>query len=308
MKAAVTIALLWVIADAVDVGEALDRISGLSPLSLVAVLVILAAQLSFQAMRWRILLRLADRPLARRRVVRMNFEGAFFNQALPSVVGGDAMRIYRSTQYGVPVGAAVRSVLLDRGYGSIGLLLLAALTLPVYFAAVDNQAARIGLPVVIACGFGGFALLLAIDFLPRRLTDFRAFRHFRDFAAEARRVLMRPATACAVLGISAGAHVMTASSLMLIAGGMSIEVDFLVWLSVIPAAMLITMLPITIAGWGLREGVLVVALGFLGVAEADALAISVAFGLCLAAVGLPGGLLWLSARSARAGADREQAA
>src|ERR1700757_2077051 len=57
--------------------------------------------------------------------------------------------------------------------------------------------------------------------------------------------------------------------------------------------MLIQLLPISLAGWGVREAVLVVALAPFGVPAEAALATSVLLGLCLIASSLPGGLIWL---------------
>ena len=52
-------------------------------------------------------------------------------------------------------------------------------------------------------------------------------------------------------------------------------------------------IPISVAGWGVREGTMVVALGQAGVLPADVLALSVAFGLIYMLAGIPGGLLSL---------------
>jgi uncharacterized membrane protein YbhN (UPF0104 family) len=57
---------------------------------------------------------------------------------------------------------------------------------------------------------------------------------------------------------------------------------------------LIQLLPVSLAGWGVREVVLVVALGSFGVPAEEALATSVLLGLCTILVGLPGGLVWLT--------------
>jgi hypothetical protein len=53
------------------------------------------------------------------------------------------------------------------------------------------------------------------------------------------------------------------------------------------------MLPISIAGWGVREGVAIVAFGHLGVPAAVSFATSVIFALILLTLGLIGGVLWL---------------
>ena len=54
----------------------------------------------------------------------------------------------------------------------------------------------------------------------------------------------------------------------------------------VPLALLVITLPISVAGWGVREAVLVFALGLGGVAAHDALAVSVTWGALLLALGL----------------------
>jgi glycosyltransferase 2 family protein len=61
----------------------------------------------------------------------------------------------------------------------------------------------------------------------------------------------------------------------------------------VPAIMEIAMLPISLAGWGVREGAAIVAFGALGLPADQALGASIAFGLIVAAVSMLGGVLWL---------------
>ena len=60
-----------------------------------------------------------------------------------------------------------------------------------------------------------------------------------------------------------------------------------------PTVLLVSMLPISIGGWGVREGAMVVALHGFGISAEDALLPSVLFGLCAVAATLPGGILWI---------------
>ena len=69
----------------------------------------------------------------------------------------------------------------------------------------------------------------------------------------------------------------------------------------VPPIVLVTTLPISIAGWGVRESATVIGFGFIGVAPADALALSVLFGLVQIVMGVPGGIMWL-AQKGRGGA------
>ena len=61
----------------------------------------------------------------------------------------------------------------------------------------------------------------------------------------------------------------------------------------LPLVLLMSLLPVSIAGWGVRETAMVGALSFVAVAETDALLLSVLFGLIVMVIGLPGGFLWL---------------
>jgi hypothetical protein len=57
--------------------------------------------------------------------------------------------------------------------------------------------------------------------------------------------------------------------------------------------MEIAMLPISIAGWGVREGMAIIAFSSFGVPSNVAFASSIVFALIILAVGLVGGALWL---------------
>ncbi len=53
------------------------------------------------------------------------------------------------------------------------------------------------------------------------------------------------------------------------------------------------MLPISIAGWGVREATMMVAFGYAGLAPADGLIVSLFYGITQFAVGALGGLVWI---------------
>lgn len=61
----------------------------------------------------------------------------------------------------------------------------------------------------------------------------------------------------------------------------------------VPPIMLITMLPISIAGWGVREATMMVAFGYAGLAPTDGTVVSLLFGASSFVVGAIGGLIWI---------------
>jgi glycosyltransferase 2 family protein len=85
-----------------------------------------------------------------------------------------------------------------------------------------------------------------------------------------------------------------------LARAMQLDITLLDCILLVPPVILVTVVPISIAGWGVREGAMVVAFGFVNVPASAAFAVSVLFGLTLAAASLPGALLWwLSGYSVR---------
>jgi hypothetical protein len=71
------------------------------------------------------------------------------------------------------------------------------------------------------------------------------------------------------------------------------EIAPLACLALVPVVLLLSTLPISVAGWGVRETVMVSALGFAGAESSEAFALSILFGLALLALSLVGAIMWL---------------
>jgi hypothetical protein len=74
---------------------------------------------------------------------------------------------------------------------------------------------------------------------------------------------------------------------------MHIEMRLFDCVLLLPLVTLTTVLPFSIGGWGVREGAMIVALGFVGVSATTAFSLSVVYGLVILASGIPGAFVWL---------------
>lgn len=74
---------------------------------------------------------------------------------------------------------------------------------------------------------------------------------------------------------------------------MNVAIHNIEWFVLVLPVLFVASLPISLAGWGLRESAMVIALGQVGVDAVDAMAISIIFGLSFLLAGIPGGLLWI---------------
>ena len=293
IKVAVTLGCLWYVARQVEFSKiaAVVGTIDIGWLGLAELVVML--QIPLVALRWsEILEALAARRERFTAMVAVNAIGMFFTQVLPNVVG-DGIRVWLLTRLGSGWRNAVTSVVIDRGVG-VGLLLALAfgiLLLPSALTALG------GYRDVVLVVYGALLMagVLGLVLVPQMVPILQRWRYSREigtFAAAARRVLIGPRSP-AILAIGCLVHALSI---------------FVVWslgraqglvLPIPDAAVLFTVMvgvsiiPISVGGWGLRELAVLSVLGDHGVAPERALLFSVCFGAVLIVGSLPGALAWL---------------
>ncbi len=303
-KIAVTVLLIAVVARAFDLrglGAYLGRVDAAAAAVVIAVGL---GVLPLQAWRWMMVLDAAGSSLRFGRAFAIVLIGHFFNQTLPSTVGGDAMRMWYAYRAGIMPGDAAATVIFDRVIAVAGLLALTACGLPWLLELVPEPAARSAIAAVVVAGFGGLAAAAILAHFPRLVPKWRVAR---GFAARARRLLASPVRVLAGAALSAAGFALFSWMIFRLAQALGVQLTFPQALLLVPPVLLISAIPVSVAGWGLREGAMVVALGFAGVEPAAAFAVSVLFGIAIAVTSLPGAVLWLAsghaARDARQAAD-----
>ncbi len=303
--------LIWFLVGTIDVGAALARLKQISPVLLAFAVAVFLVQMVLGGVRWHVVLAAIRAPLALASAIRLFYIGAFFNPALPSSVGGDAVRMYKAYRAGLSVPAAVNGVMLERAAMVLALLVMVAATQPLFLPRVSAEIERWVAPAVAVALLGGVAglgLLMTLDRLPARFSRWRLVRGLRLLAADTRRVFLSSRPLVSVLAWSALAHANLTFAVYLLARGLDLPVTWVDCLALIPPVILATTLPISIGGWGVREGAMVVALGAIGVPAEGALVLSVVAGLVGMASALPGGLIWLLGGDRRMGAVPDLAA
>lgn len=293
-KAVVTAVLIWVVLGSVDIGAVAARIARLSPAAAALAVALLMLHCFVGGWRWRIVMRLFGPVLPLRRSIRLFFEGYFFNNALPSTIGGDAVRIWRAHSAGLPLAASVNGVLLDRVTGLAGLFMLVLAGQPLLYARVADTDARLAFAAILLAGTGGIAALILARHIPGRLIPALLREGVRALSEATHRAFLYPAISLPVLGLSVVVHGLIVLSVYVIAVGLGLDVGLFESLVLVPAVILLSTVPVSIGGWGLREGLMVVALDLAGVEAEAAVGVSVLFGVAQILAGLPGGVLWLA--------------
>jgi uncharacterized membrane protein YbhN (UPF0104 family) len=293
LKVAVTSGLIWLVLRDQDLSAVGDRLSEISFVSILGAIALIAGQNVLAVRRWVIVMGLFGRTLPYHSALRFYFEGLFFNQALPSTVGGDGVRMYRAIKAGLPVANGVNGVLLDRIAGLFALLGIVALTQPWLYDRIDDTSARLAFAVVIAVGVGGILVLVLCGRMPGGLMRWRAARGLVGLSNGLTALFRNAAAAVEVFGLSFIGHLMMVSAIFILTLDLQLNVSFLDCLILVPGVMLLAAAPISIAGWGVRESVMIVAMALVGAPEAGSLGLSLVYGVIMILIGLVGGVLWL---------------
>jgi glycosyltransferase 2 family protein len=286
LRVGISALLVGLIVWKVGAQELMDRLAKIDALSVILSVCLLAVAALHHAWRWKRVLRQFGYGWRSAAAVRELWVGYFFNQILPTSAGGDGVRVFRLVRANVPFGAAFLSVVVERLFALAACVIcgIPAVVFLIYRAPSH--------PVTIAISVLEAAAALALLFMLASPSWFKKLLPKR-FEPQYQRVvgaLLDPHAGLGNLGISVVMQVVTALSIIGLAIGTKIPVSPFELFLLVPPVILLAMMPISFAGWGLREGAMVGVLAALGVAAADALLLSLLFGTVNLILGLPGAL------------------
>lgn len=296
VKTFISVGLVWLAFSKIEFGPTWTTLRSIAPAALVVALLLLVAEMWIAALRLRAILH----ALGQRYGVASAFDviliGAFFNQTLISFVGGDAMRIWRIVRSHVPFAAAAKSVLLDRVAGFAGLFALLLGATPFLAKIIANPKMWAGQLLIVLIALGGIGAVFVLRHFMQFLPQWKSVALAREMVDAGLEIWRSRNGIIVVGGLSFLIHFMNVVLLYVVAKGLGMELHFIDGLLLFPTVLFISMLPISISGWGVREGAMVTGLSLVGIPAYQSLALSVCFGLCVIAVSLPGGVVWLATR------------
>ena len=295
LKVCVTLGLLAWVFSLVDREAVLAQLARIDPLFGIAAVLAQCAQFPVGAWRWRMILAEDGVAIPFRDVFSFLMIGLLFNQVLPSTIGGDGVRVWLSGRTGIGWSRAFGAVAVDRAAAIFMILVLSAPLLLVLTPIIDNAVARTSLTAVVLLGVAAVAVVLPLapvvmSKLVARLPERRILRPLMAAAGQSA-ILWRRGSATAVLSLcSILVLISHTTTVWLIARSIGVVLDPLLLFSLILPVNLLLAVPISIAGWGLREGLMVTALGYLHVEPSTAVAISLLWGGVTLFGGLLGGI------------------
>ncbi len=228
--------------------------------------------------------------------VQSYFKGTFFNQVLPSSIGGDAVRIIDLTRKEYEKKEAFYGVFVDRVVGLVGLLVLNLLATLIFFGTFDNDFSLLIIFITVG-GIISFSLLFQLH----RLTFLADIKFLNLFVRLANRLNSLYASRMLLIkhiSISVVVHLFSVLTMYGLSLALGLDLSFQTLLIAVPPVFLLTIVPISLAGWGVREGAMIGIFMLIGADQTKVLAMSILYGLLLILSAVPGAYFWIKSKKA----------
>jgi uncharacterized membrane protein YbhN (UPF0104 family) len=301
VKTVVSLALLWVLFSRVDVARLWGVARNASAPWLLGALGLYLAMVLTSAWRWGLLLRAQDLRFSFKALTGSFLVATFFNNFLPSNIGGDVVRI-ADTARAAGKTLATTVVLIDRGIGLLGLVLMAAIGATAGPRAFGPSAGGVG-PGVLWAGFGVAAMiatpaLLMPEGLARLLQPLRVIHpewvggRIEKLTSALARFRESPASLGGCFVGAVVVQTLLVGFYLAIAHSMHIPVGFAELAVIVPITFIVQMLPLSMNGFGVREATFGFYFARLGLPLESALLVSFMGAALIMLFSLSGGVTY----------------
>jgi uncharacterized protein (TIRG00374 family) len=304
-KIGVSLVLLAYLFSTANVPALVDRVRGGDPALLVGAVLLYVAMLALSTWRWHLLLKAQGFRAPLVHLSASYLVATFFNNFLPSNIGGDVVRIRDSSKLTGSTTTSLAVVAIDRILGFGALYALAAVAYLLGGPMVQGLAgAR-----VVLLGLGGFFLCLAYAFFrpgttgtllrTSGLSRFQFVRERFEVVQQAVQVYRSEmATVWAALGASIALQAILVCYYFIVARSLRIDLPLSACFLMVPLCNLVQAVPISFNGWGIRESLFIVYFSQVGLSRDSAFVFSLVGAGLIILLSLSGAVVWTSRREA----------
>ncbi len=278
VKYVVSVGLLGFLLTKLDFGVLLRESEDLNIFLLFFAFIFIIAQIFFLNLRWHSYINVGRHNIPFKVSVLINIAGYFANILFITSVGGIIAKSGLAVRQGLSITRAVFATFLDRFMTLAALIIFSAISLPFLQNVVDSR-----LLVMLSLSIAGVILIVAVSLIILRSGILREFilssrrrsrivRVLRDYTEDYNLMLKTAihsllAQACFIL------------SVYVLSLGVNSDVRMIEFLALMPVLALISALPISFGGWGVREGAFIYGLGLIGFSMEEAFFLSVQVGV-----------------------------
>jgi uncharacterized protein (TIRG00374 family) len=308
-KIGVSLALLIYLLSTTDLSALARRVRGGDVLLFATAVVIYGGMLGLSTWRWRLLLHALGFPARLRDLTSSYLVATFFNNFLPSNIGGDVVRVRDSSKLTGSTTASLAVVAVDRILGLGALYLLAFFAFALGGPAVRHLAGARVVLLGLGLVFGAIAWVFFRPGTARRLMAWSRLSsvewiHKQFEIVQGAVHVYRTELGEVVLAFVASLALQTlvVFYFFAVAHALLIPLTLPAAFLMVPLCTLIQTVPITFNGWGLRESLFVLYFHQVGLPRDSALAFSLVGASLIVVLSLSGAVVWMS-RSASPAPD-----
>jgi|GEM_PF-60100 len=294
IRIVVSLSLLAVLAALADTRSIAASLAAFRWPWLAPVLALIVGAVLASAVKWGLILRAQGAGAGLYELFRIYSIGFFFNNFLPSSVGGDGARVLYLGKRNGKTAAAAASVVAERAMAAVTLALVGGVA--ACFSAKASPLAWPAFGLTLLAGAAATALVVGgrVPGFVRR-SEGRAAKAAKSFAEAGALMRRRPDLLLASGLVSALFQVIVAAVNMAVLAGLgAASIGFVDLCYVVSAASILAMIPVGVNGYGLREGAYAFLLAPYGLSAATSVSASVIFALCVSAYSLLGAAFWLA--------------
>lgn len=278
----VSFAALGYVSSAVPLERVTVLLVKASPSSILAALGLILLVAALRAWRWQLIVGWFGIVVTFRRSFDLVQLGNFITQCVPGTIGGDIVRAWAAPRMACPLKEATYAIVVDRIFGLVALVIVGAgagfFFLESFRSDTSWRLPEGALILGVVCAVFFMISGILILFSRRVRNKVRWLKAALCYAF--RVVWLRKWNVGLLLAISVLSHIVFCIMTFVLAYGLGTRnIAFFTLIAVLPPIMLITMMPISLAGWGVREGAMMFALDFIGIPRNEALAISILIGI-----------------------------
>jgi len=294
-KVAVSIGVLFSLGRRFEVSQLLTSLHHVEPIYLLVAIALALLTVPVVGNRWRLLAGMLTVQIPFVIATRATFAGLFVGQVLPGAIGADVVRGWMVWNMGGSNKLVIASLVMDRLVSLLAVVIMVVATLPMLMTYLPNQFtvwaewALLGILICILIGYLSIRVLKLI-YTPTSLERLMNRINLKE-------IRFPVPIVCSSLGLAIAGHSLTILSAFFL--GLAIGMDsslYWMWGLIMPIIILVTAIPISINGWGIREFAMIYLWALFGIEESEAFLISICLGVVAIVSSLPGVWFWLERR------------
>jgi len=280
LKVTISVLILVVIFAKVDFQNIIDKVQSFPLIWTLSSILLIIMSITIASLRWFFIIQNSDQHISFFELLRYNFIGQMFGNILPfSSISGDAIRGGLVYFAGLSKSQAIKSILIDRLLGLMIIIFLTIIGFP-FFDNIFRYKIDIGIYVLFVS-----TATIIMFYLIKILLRHKKFRHIRlisflyETAEELKAILNNSVFFFQIVTISVIAQICAFMSLWCIFQGIGSPLPLITLIVMVTPALILASLPISISGWGVREGAFVATFALISMDPAVAVIASILYGI-----------------------------